>query len=123
MEMLVNVLKSLSDKTRLRIMGALRQAGSALCICEIVDALEMPQYAVSRHMKDLRHAGLVREQRVGRFVFYSLTADNNAMSKVVQASLEAMGRQARAEDNKRLKKRLAMRRTAGCGSVSGGCCE
>ena len=123
MESLVAVLKSLSDKTRLSIMAVLRQAGSALCICEVVDALKIPQYAVSRHMKELRHAGLVREQRIGRFVFYTLTAENNAMSKVVEASLEAMGRDALAEDRKRLKKRLAMRKTAACASIAGGCCE
>ncbi len=123
MDGIVTVLKSLSDKTRLRILAVLRRAGSSLCICEIVDALKIPQYAVSRNMKELRHAGLVREQRLGRFVFYTLTAENNAMAKVVEASLAAMGNAALAEDRRRLKMRLAQRKKSLCAVSSGGCCE
>jgi ArsR family transcriptional regulator len=123
MDTIVVVLKSLSDKTRLRIMAVLRHAGSSLCVCEIVDTLKIPQYAVSRNMKELRHAGLVREQRAGRFVFYTLTMENNAIAKVVEASLAAMGSADMADDRKRLRSRLDQRKDPVCGSRPGGCCE
>ena len=122
MELLVRVLKSLSDKTRLRILAVLQQSRTALCICEVVDALALPQYAVSRHMKELRHAGLVREQRLGRFMFYSMTVENKQVSKIVSATLLAVDDAALARDRVRLKKRLSLRTDGDCVVGSGGCC-
>lgn len=42
---------------------------------DIVDALELPQPSVSKHLKVLRDVGLVNVRRDGRQVFYRTNAD------------------------------------------------
>ncbi|MFQ6109382.1 MAG: ArsR/SmtB family transcription factor, partial [Candidatus Aminicenantales bacterium] len=38
------IFKALADSTRLRIINLLVQFGKELCVCEIVDSLDEPQY-------------------------------------------------------------------------------
>jgi len=65
-------LKALADDTRLRTFRALAEAGVGLCVAEMADVLQKPQYAVSRSLIELRKAGLVTEDRQGKFVYYAL---------------------------------------------------
>jgi arsenate reductase len=65
-------LKAASDETRLRILRILDTADEALCVCELVDILRKPQYAVSRALATLRHAGVIREERRGKLMLYEL---------------------------------------------------
>jgi len=69
---LASMLKVLADETRLRIFALL--TSGELCVCEIVDVLDLPQSLVSNHLRVLRHAGLVRARRDevdSRWVYYS----------------------------------------------------
>lgn len=66
-------LKALADDTRLRTFRALSEGKTGLCVAEMADILRKPQYAVSRSFIELRKAGLVEEDRKGKFVYYSLT--------------------------------------------------
>ena len=66
------MLKVLADETRLKIFALL--TSGELCVCEIVDVLDMPQSLVSNHLRVLRRAGLVRARRDevdSRWVYYS----------------------------------------------------
>ena len=63
--------QALSDETRLRLLERLR-AGERT-VGDLVDELGCPQPKVSRHLKVLREVGLVRDQRDGRHVTYTLT--------------------------------------------------
>lgn len=45
------------------------------CVCELVDLLPLSQPAVSQHLRRLREAGLVQEQKQGRWVVYALSDD------------------------------------------------
>jgi ArsR family transcriptional regulator len=63
-------LKALSDSTRLRILSQL--ACGECCQCEINDELGASQPLLAFHLKVLREAGLIRSQRRGRWVFYSV---------------------------------------------------
>ncbi len=65
------LFKALSEPARLRIVHLLRQRGE-LCVCDLVDALELPQSAVSRHLAYLRHHGLVAARREGTWMYYQL---------------------------------------------------
>ncbi|MBA4495073.1 ArsR/SmtB family transcription factor [Paenactinomyces guangxiensis] len=67
---LVEYHKALSDKTRLRILALLKVED--LCVCELVEILQISQPAVSQHMRKLKNAKLVKERRSGQWVFYSL---------------------------------------------------
>jgi ArsR family transcriptional regulator len=61
---------ALADETRLRIVGRLR-AGEE-CVCNLTDLLETGQSRLSFHLKTLKDAGLVRDRRQGRWIYYSL---------------------------------------------------
>jgi len=64
--------KALSDETRLKILAYL-EAGE-LCVCELLDALKMPQSTVSHHLLLLQNAGLITSRKQGRWVLYSVNA-------------------------------------------------
>jgi ArsR family transcriptional regulator len=66
----VHIFKALSDETRLRILKLLEDG--ELCICKIMEILNMKQSRVSRHMGVLKNAGLVVDRRDGKWVHYSL---------------------------------------------------
>jgi len=65
---LQKVFKTLSDPTRLRILGVLER--EELAVQELMDILGMAQSRVSRHLAILREAGLLRDRRDGTYVFY-----------------------------------------------------
>ena len=109
-----NVFGALSDKTRLRIMCALINANNALCICELMDTLKIEQYKISRHIKELKTAGLVLEKRSGRFVFYSIAKTDSGFDKHITKSLETIKDKVISQDATRLKKRLAIRKEGKC---------
>jgi ArsR family transcriptional regulator len=66
----VEVGKAMADPTRVRILSALSVRG--LCVCELVDLMDLGQPAISRHLGILREAGLVDDVRDGKFVNYRL---------------------------------------------------
>jgi ArsR family transcriptional regulator len=68
------VFQALADATRLRILRVLAATGEESCLCELVDSLGEPKYAVSRHLRVLRQAGLVTAEREGRFVYHRLVS-------------------------------------------------
>lgn len=65
------VLKALSDPTRLRLLALLREQGT-LCVCELEEVTGIAQYTVSRHLGLLRRAGLVENERQGARMDYRL---------------------------------------------------
>ena len=67
---LVHLLRALEDMTRLRILKCLQVRPA--CVCELVQALELPQSRISRHMRMLRDAGLVIDARNAQWVEYAL---------------------------------------------------
>jgi DNA-binding transcriptional ArsR family regulator len=77
------VFKAAAHPARLRILGMLR-AGS-LCVCQITAILELAASTVSAHLAELKRAGLVVEEKDGRFVSYSLSevADTAALLELV----------------------------------------
>ena len=71
----LEMLKATADETRLRALRILIAAEEPLCVCELVDILRRPQYAVSRAMGQLRGAGLVEEERRGKLMYYELSRE------------------------------------------------
>ena len=65
--------RALADATRLRILLAL--AGRKVCVCELVDELDISQPLLSFHLRALRSAGLVRSERRGRWNDYALAPE------------------------------------------------
>jgi DNA-binding transcriptional ArsR family regulator len=65
--------KAFGDASRLHIIGLL--AGGEMAVGEIVDAMELSQPTISRHLAILREADIVLDRRDGQRVFYSLNRD------------------------------------------------
>jgi ArsR family transcriptional regulator len=70
----VKVFKALSDPTRVRILKLLLKQKS-LCVCEIMQALDIPQARASRHLGILKEAGFLSDERHGLWVHYSIEKD------------------------------------------------
>jgi len=63
--------KALSDPARVAIVNRLASCGEA-CVCELVDVLELAQPTVSHHLRVLREAGLIEQERRGTWMYYRL---------------------------------------------------
>ncbi len=106
--------QALSEPTRLRIMALLCRAGRELCVCEFVDALEEPQYAVSRSLKILHDAGLVIERREGKWVHYGLPSGLDPFRELALKAIAAIPKEAIANDRRELNRRLKLRENGKC---------
>jgi ArsR family transcriptional regulator len=63
--------KCLSEDTRLKCLLLITLKGE-LCVCDLINALQLSQPKVSRHLAELRKCGILSDQRRGKWVFYQL---------------------------------------------------
>lgn len=84
--------KALSDPIRMRMIGMMaggrgccslpdcgvpaEEQDAGICICEFERYFGMGQSKVSYHMRKLKEAGLVREEKRGKWSFYSLDRES-----------------------------------------------
>lgn len=73
---LAKLLKAMSVDTRVRIVRLLK--GRALCVNALAARLDVTQGAVSQHLRIMRDAGLVIDEKRGYFVHYRLNEDTLA---------------------------------------------
>ena len=66
--------KIFGDQTRLRILDALMN--KPLCVNEISEILDMTQSAISHQLKNLRASNLVKTEKIGKNVYYSISDDH-----------------------------------------------
>jgi len=71
---LAELFKVFGDSTRIRILFVLFEA--EVCVCDLAEALQMTQSAVSHQSKILKQAKLVKNRRAGKSIFYSLADDH-----------------------------------------------
>jgi ArsR family transcriptional regulator, arsenate/arsenite/antimonite-responsive transcriptional repressor len=87
-EQLVALGRAISDPIRVRMLSMMADGRSCcdfsasgvpaeegeegICVCEFEEVFGMGQSKVSYHMRKLKDAGLVREERRGKWAFYSL---------------------------------------------------
>lgn len=67
------LFKALGDETRLRMMGLLRHG--ELCVCDLMEALDLPQSTASRHLSYLKNSQWVVGRRSGKWMYYKLHPD------------------------------------------------
>lgn len=110
-----DIYKALGDPTRFRALRMLVLADAELCACEIIDATEKPQYAISKALGVLVDVGLLNERRDGRMMLYTLAHSplNDALFQTV-ALAPPTGET--AADDARLKARLGLRADSACAS-------
>lgn len=66
--------KIFGDQTRLRILDVL--TNKPLCVNEISEILDISQSAISHQLKNLRSSNLVKTDKVGKNVYYSIADDH-----------------------------------------------
>ncbi|MDC7218959.1 MAG: metalloregulator ArsR/SmtB family transcription factor [Spirochaetales bacterium] len=67
--------KALGDETRLKILRIIGIGDNRLCVGAIARQLAVSQPAVSQHLKILKNAGLVRAEREGYHIHYSVVVE------------------------------------------------
>ena len=77
MEKLLDILKSLSDETRLRILNLLYE--QELCVCDVMAALQISQAKASRHLIYLKNAGLAKDRKHAQWAYYALTRNEKLL--------------------------------------------
>ncbi len=71
---LAELFKVFGDSTRIRILFVLFE--TEVCVCDLAQALNMTQSAISHQLKILKQNKLVKSRREGKSVFYSLSDDH-----------------------------------------------
>lgn len=71
---LAELFKVFGDSTRIRILYVLFEA--EVCVCDLAEALNMTQSAISHQLKILKQNKLVKSRRSGKSIFYSLADDH-----------------------------------------------
>ena len=70
----MNITKALADENRVRILAALK--GREMCVCQIIDLLQLAPSTVSKHLSILRQARLLEARKNGRWMYYRLNEHN-----------------------------------------------
>jgi DNA-binding transcriptional ArsR family regulator len=82
------VLLTVAEPTRLRILNCL--AAAPLFVSDLQSILKLPQPTVSRHLKVLREAEVVRDTPVAQYVLYRLHRGNDAEGRLLSAILDGL---------------------------------
>lgn len=65
------VLKALAHPARLKLVDELAE-NEEVCVCDLTEAVGMDMSTVSRHLTQLKNAGIVESDKRGQMVFYRL---------------------------------------------------
>lgn len=67
-------VKAIGEETRLQIISYLTI--DTFCVCELVALLNMSQPSISQHLRRLKAADIIVEERRGKWTFYSLNKEH-----------------------------------------------
>jgi len=87
MENIVAVAKVLSDINRIKILGLLLR-NRELCVCEFSHTLNLSQPLISRHLKQMKNAGMITSKQEGKWVIYSLADTEDHILKCSLSEIE-----------------------------------
>lgn len=76
------IAKALADDNRVRTLMFLR--GGELCVCQVIEMLQLAPSTVSKHLAILRQAGLIESRKEGRWIYYHLPEER---SRLVERAL------------------------------------
>lgn len=88
MKDVAQLMKALADETRLQMLWLLFHHRE-LCVCDLMEALDITQSKASRHLATLRHAGLVSDRREGAWSYYSIRPTESPLTGALLGSLRA----------------------------------
>ncbi len=104
--------QAIVDPTRVRIIAALRRG--ELCVCELVDALEISQSTLSTHLQVLRQTAMVTTRKEGRWIYYSLTDQKADLFNALFSHIPPETDPRLRRDSERVAHRVAIREKGRC---------
>jgi len=110
----VEVLKAIAEPHRLRLFWLLLQVNERICVAEAMDVLGETHYNVSRNLKILLRAGLVRAEKDGKWVFYTLSPQDDTFHCSLYDAVRAIHATEFKEEIKRCHLRLSLRQDGRC---------
>ncbi len=78
---LASLLKIVSEESRLKILCLLQDGEH--CVCEILKEVKLSQSLVSHHLRDLKEIGVIKSDKRGLYVHYSLTEKGRRITKLL----------------------------------------
>jgi ArsR family transcriptional regulator len=91
---------ALSHPMRLRALLLLKQEGE-LCVCELTYALALAQPVISRHLGQLKEAGLLLSRRQGLWVYYRVSDRlPEWVSQVIQTTITGVSATSPYQDDR-----------------------
>jgi ArsR family transcriptional regulator len=69
------LFRALGDPARVRILNLLATTDESVCVCNLVEPLELSQPTVSHHLKKLTDAGLLDREQRGKWAYFSLNEE------------------------------------------------
>lgn len=108
-EQYLDALKALAEPHRLRLFWLLIHVDQCVTVAEAMDVTGDTQYNASRNLKTLYKAGLLTQDKKGKWVYYTLAEQDQAHWISLVDSVRALAPDNFAEVTARCKKRLAMR--------------
>ena len=104
---LAELLKTLADRTRLRLLNLM--GDHEICVCFLVEGLQTSQPKISRHLAYLRRSGVVAARREGLWMHYRIIRPKDAaLARVLDEVLRSAAR------DPEMQKDLARLNTACC---------
>ncbi len=87
-EKLSMFFKAISDETRIKILYSLSR--SKMCVCDLAALLDMTVSAISHQLRVLKQAELVKSEKQGKVVYYTLSDDhvNTVFSNALEHIME-----------------------------------
>lgn len=82
MDKAADIFKLLGNETRLTMLKILDDHDC--CVCEFVEIFQASQPSISQHIRKLRDIGLVKEERRGQWIFYSINKDSEFYPFILQ---------------------------------------
>jgi ArsR family transcriptional regulator len=93
---LERLFRALADTTRLRLLNLMH--GREICVCYLVEVLDLPQPKISRHLAYLRRAGVVSARREGKWMHYRLAPPaSRHTARILETTLDSLSREAQMQ--------------------------
>ncbi len=115
MSLAAKLFSALGSEDRLRIVNLLLAEKDGVCVCELVDALRIPQYEVSRQLGVLRECGVVSGVKRGTWVYYGVQDGLPSLEgAILEAIRDRLTDDTYRNDRERLAGRLLIRTSGVC---------
>ena len=110
----LDALKALAEPNRLKLFWLLIHVDQKVTVAEAMDVTGESQYNVSRNLKMLFKAGLLSQERRGKWVYYTLAEQTLPHWQSLVDSVRQLPGEPFAEIKSRCKTRLALRVKGEC---------